>query len=76
MTFQIPLKKKYRWKPRSRFGHTGDDNLKRVKKVGATGPIVAYSPGQHVLYLKDGAKRSWLHGDAAEQLTSRPDNSK
>lgn len=68
---QIPLKAKYRWKPRSRFGAVGDDNLKRVPRAGGSWTTVVYNPAEHVLLLRNGTKRTWLHGDAAVALTSR-----
>jgi len=74
MTFQIPLKKKYRWKPRSRFGAVGDDNLKRIPRPGSTGPIVKYEPQEHVLLLKEGRHKVFVHGEEAEAFTRRPPN--
>lgn len=63
----IPLKKKYRWKPRGRHGAVGDDNLKRVRRPGPATTVV-YNPREHVLLLKPSGKRVFLHGEEATSL--------
>jgi hypothetical protein len=69
---QIPLKKKYRWKPKGKYGAVGDDNLKRVRRPGPATTVV-YNPREHVLYLKPTGGTVFLHGQAATSLLNPPD---
>lgn len=65
----IPLKRKYRWKPRGRYGAVGDDNLKRIKRPHSQTTVV-YDPSEHVLVLLPSGKQRFFHYEEAKRWLS------
>lgn len=57
----IPLKAKYRWKPRGTYKSSHNDSAKKKHGQPTSATTVVYNPADHVLHVLPSGKKRFEH---------------